>query len=144
MSYTRAPQPQDPLSPAPRTGNSGSARDWLPPGWFLAAVYWDIESGGIDLEHRGQGQAHREFAGPDLPSGGGMADLLREAVSPAPGSPRWCARTSSGPAGTCFNALKLEKKNSPGRASGYSPPTSPPISKASTPPPSWSAGSSKG
>ena len=40
-----------------------SARDWLPPGWFLAAVYWDIESGGIDLEHRSQGDAHQAFAG---------------------------------------------------------------------------------
>jgi len=29
-----------------------SARNWLPAGWFIAAVYWDIESGGIDLEAR--------------------------------------------------------------------------------------------
>ncbi|MGO8889702.1 MAG: hypothetical protein ACLQB1_08335, partial [Streptosporangiaceae bacterium] len=36
-----------------------SARDWLPPGWFLAAIYWDIESGGIDLEQRSQGDAYK-------------------------------------------------------------------------------------
>jgi hypothetical protein len=32
-----------------------SAQDWLPPGWFIAAVYWDIESGSLDLEQRSQG-----------------------------------------------------------------------------------------
>jgi len=30
-----------------------AARQWLPPGWFIAAV-----SGGIDLEHRSQGEAY--------------------------------------------------------------------------------------
>ncbi len=79
-----------------------AARDWLPPGWFIAAVYWDIESGGIDLEHRSQGDAYKQFADTDLPRDGGMADLLREASSPAPrDSPPSSARTSSGPAATC-------------------------------------------
>ena len=61
-----------------------AARNWLPAGWFLAAVYWDIESGGIDLEHRSQGEDWRQFADADLPRDGGMADLLREAASPRP------------------------------------------------------------
>ena len=47
-----------------------SARQWLPPGWFITAWYWDIESGGLDLEARGHGQAWRSFAGPDLPQFG--------------------------------------------------------------------------
>ena len=72
-----------------------------PAGWFLAAVYWDIESGGIDLEHRSQGDAYKQFADAGLPRDGGMADLLHEAASPAPGSPPSSARTSSGPAATC-------------------------------------------
>ena len=78
-----------------------AARDWLPAGWFLAAVYWDIESGGIDLEARSQGEDWRQFADADLPRDGGMADLLREAAHPRPGSPPSCARTSNAPAGTC-------------------------------------------
>ena len=78
-----------------------SARNWLPAGWFIAAVYWDIESGGIDLEARSQGDGWRAFADAGLPRDGGMADLLREAARPRPGSPPWCARTSNGPAGTC-------------------------------------------
>ena len=32
-----------------------AARAWLPPGWFITAWYWDIESGGLDLEARGRG-----------------------------------------------------------------------------------------
>ena len=34
-----------------------------PPGSFIAAYFWDIESGGLDLEARGHGSAHeREHA----------------------------------------------------------------------------------
>ena len=36
-----------------------AAQAWLPPGWFITAWYWDIESGGLDLEARGHGQAWR-------------------------------------------------------------------------------------
>src|SRR6266581_2773278 len=60
-----------------------AARGWLPPGWFITAWYWDVESGGLDLEARGRGQAWRAVAG-DIPRDGGMADLLAEAASPAP------------------------------------------------------------
>ena len=87
-----------------------SARGWLPPGWFLAAVYWDIESGGIDLEHRSQGDAHRQFAGPDLPRDGGMADLLREAASPAPRFAAVVCEDIERSGRDMFNALKLEKE----------------------------------
>ena len=31
----------------------------LPPGWFISAWFWDIESGGLDLEQRGHGTAHQ-------------------------------------------------------------------------------------
>src|SRR5215467_12238157 len=58
-----------------------SAREWLPQGWFIAAWYWDVESGGLDLEARGHGQAWRAFASEDLPRDGGLADLLTEAAS---------------------------------------------------------------
>src|SRR5438105_15692949 len=59
-----------------------AVRAWLPPGWFIAAWYWDIESGGLDLEARGRGQAHQAFTD-TLPRDGGMADLLAEAARPA-------------------------------------------------------------
>ncbi len=32
-----------------------SAREWLPADWYIAAYYWDVESGALDLEERGHG-----------------------------------------------------------------------------------------
>jgi site-specific DNA recombinase len=87
-----------------------AARGWLPPGWFIAAVYWDIESGGIDLEHRSQGDAYKQFADTDLPRDGGMADLLREASSPAPKFAAVVCEDIERSGRDMFNALKLEKE----------------------------------
>ena len=71
---------QDPVASLRRQVRSSQAA--LPPGWFIAAWYWDIESGGLDLEHRSQGEAYRQFAAAGIPRDGGMADLLAEAASP--------------------------------------------------------------
>jgi site-specific DNA recombinase len=87
-----------------------SAQGWLPAGWFIAAVYWDIESGGIDLEHRSQGQAYRDFAGDGLPRDGGMADLLNETASPAPRFAAVVCEDIERSGRDMFNALKLEKE----------------------------------
>ena len=87
-----------------------AARQWLPAGWFLAAVYWDIESGGIDLEHRSQGDAYKEFTDAGLPRDGGMADLLREAASPAPRFAAVVCEDIERSGRDMFNALKLEKE----------------------------------
>ncbi len=87
-----------------------AARDWLPPGWFLAAIYWDIESGGIDLEQRSQGQAYKEFTDAGLPRDGGMADLLREAASPAPRFAAVICEDIERSGRDMFNALRLEKE----------------------------------
>jgi hypothetical protein len=87
-----------------------SAREWLPPGWFIAAVYWDIESGGIDLEHRSQGDAYKQFTESGLPRDGGMADLLREAAAPAPRFAAVICEDIERSGRDMFNALKLEKE----------------------------------
>jgi site-specific DNA recombinase len=86
-----------------------SAQGWLPAGWFIAAVYWDIESGGIDLEQRSQGDAYRDFAGDGLPRDGGMADLLNEAASPTPRFAAVVCEDIERSGRDMFNALKLEK-----------------------------------
>jgi len=87
-----------------------SARDWLPPGWFIAAIYWDIESGGLDLERRSQGEDWKEFTAAGLPRDGGMADLLREAASPAPRFAAVVCEDIERSGRDMFNALKLEKE----------------------------------
>ena len=40
-----------------------SAREWLPDGFYLAGYYWDIESGGLDLEQRGRAGNHQPVRG---------------------------------------------------------------------------------
>ena len=87
-----------------------AARAWLPPGWFIAAWYWDVESGGLDLEQRSRGQAWRALAGAGLPRDGGMADLLTEAASPAPKFTAVICEDIERSGRDTFNALKLEKK----------------------------------
>ena len=87
-----------------------SVRDWLPAGWFIAAVYWDIESGAIDLEQRSQGHAYQAFADSDLPRDGGMADLLTEAKAPAPRFAAVVCEDIERSGRDTFNALKLEKE----------------------------------
>ena len=87
-----------------------AARAWLPPGWFITAWYWDIESGGLDLEQRGRGTAHQAFTGAGIPRDGGMADLLAEAASPAPKFAAVICEDIERSGRDTFNALKLEKK----------------------------------
>jgi site-specific DNA recombinase len=87
-----------------------ASRAWLPPGWFIAAVYWDIESGGLDLEARSQGDGYKAFADAGIPRDGGMADLLAEAASPVPRFAAVVCEDIERSGRDTFNALKLEKK----------------------------------
>ena len=87
-----------------------AARAWLPEGWFIAAWYWDIESGGLDLEQRGRGTAHQAFTGTGIPRDGGMADLLAQAAGPAPKFAAVVCEDIERSGRDVFNALKLEKK----------------------------------
>lgn len=72
---------QDPVASLRRQVRSSQAA--LPPGWFIAAWYWDVESGGLDIEQRGHGTAH-QAVNVGLPRDGGLAALLAEAAGPAP------------------------------------------------------------
>ena len=78
---------QDPAASLRRQVRECQAK--LPPGWYIAAWFWDIESGGLPTDQRGHGSAHEQFAGIGIPRDGGLADLLAEAASPAP---RFAAR----------------------------------------------------
>ena len=75
-------------------------RTWLPYGWYVTAVFADVESGGIDIEHRSQTRSWRVLTDSGLKRDGGIADMLTEGASPEPGSPSWRARTSNGRRGT--------------------------------------------
>jgi hypothetical protein len=61
-----------------------SIQGWLPYGWYIAAVFADVESGEIDIEDRSQTGSWRVLAGAGLQRDGGIADMLAEAASPEP------------------------------------------------------------
>ena len=108
LGRTSTQEMQDPRASLRR--QLRSSQDWLPPGWFIAAVYWDVESGGLDLEARSQGDAYRAFADAGIPRDGGMADLLAEAASPVPRFAAVICEDIERSGRDTFNALKLEKK----------------------------------
>ena len=82
----------------------------LPAGWFIAAWFWDIESGGLDIEQRGHGTAHDLFPDIGIPRDGGLADLLAEAKSPDPRFAVVMCEDIERSGRDTFNALKLEKE----------------------------------
>jgi site-specific DNA recombinase len=98
---------QDPAASLRRQAREVQAK--LPPGWFIAAWFWDIESGGLDLEQRGHGTAH-ETVDVRLPRDGGLAALLAEAASPAPRFAAVMCEDIERSGRDTFNALKLERQ----------------------------------
>jgi site-specific DNA recombinase len=98
---------QDPVASMRR--QLREVQDKLPPGWFIAAHYWDIESGGMDLDQRGHGTAH-ELVDVGIPRDGGMADLLAEAAGPAPRFAAVMCEDIERSGRDTFNALKLERQ----------------------------------
>jgi site-specific DNA recombinase len=51
------------------------AAERLPEGFIIVRSYWDVESGGIELDARSQTGLWRKFADAGIPRDGGMADL---------------------------------------------------------------------
>jgi hypothetical protein len=97
---------QDPVSSMRRQARS--AQEKAPPGSFIAAWFWDIESGGMNLEQRGHGTAHERFD-VGIPRDGGIADLLAEAAGPNPRFAAVICEDIERSGRDTFNALKLER-----------------------------------
>jgi site-specific DNA recombinase len=97
---------QDPVQSLNRQLREVQAK--LPPGWFIAAYYWDIESGGMDLDQRGRGTAHQGLQ-VGIPRDGGMADLLAEAARPEPRFAAVMCEDIERSGRDTFDALRLEK-----------------------------------
>src|SRR5713101_8037514 len=98
---------QDPAASLRRQARE--VQEKLPPGWFIAACFWDIESGGLDLEQRGHGDAH-QAVNVGLPRDGGLAALLAEAAGPAPRFAAVMCEDIERSGRDTFNALKLERQ----------------------------------
>jgi hypothetical protein len=83
---------------------------WLPAGFKIVAWYWDVGSGGLDLEQRSQGSSWQAAAGAGIPRDGGMADLLKAARSPEPPFAFVICEDIERSARDNYNSLKLERR----------------------------------
>ena len=95
---------QDPVASMRRQARK--CGDKLPPGFVLVAWYWDIESGGLDIEERGHAATWQQVD-TGIPRDGGLADLLAEAASPAPRFAAVICEDIERSARDTYNALKL-------------------------------------
>jgi hypothetical protein len=99
---------QDPAASLRRQVRECQAK--LPPGWYIAAWFWDIESGGLPTDQRGHGSGHEQFADIGIPRDGGLADLLAEAASPAPRFAAVICEDIERSGRDTYYALQLEKQ----------------------------------
>jgi len=86
------------------------AEQRLPAGFYIARWYWDVESGGTDLDERSRTDVWRTFTAAGLPRDGGMAQL-REAISG--GRPPFAAvicENIERSGRDMYDALKLERE----------------------------------
>jgi site-specific DNA recombinase len=51
------------------------SRERLPEGFVITRSYWDVESGGTDLDLRSRTDVWEKFTGAGIPRDGGMAEL---------------------------------------------------------------------
>jgi site-specific DNA recombinase len=98
---------QDPAASLQRQLRQVKAK--LPPGWFIAAHYWDIESGGLDLDERGHGTAHQAL-NVGIPRDGGLDGLLTDVAGPVPRFAAVMCEDIERSGRDTFNALKLERQ----------------------------------
>jgi DNA invertase Pin-like site-specific DNA recombinase len=86
------------------------ARERLPEGFYIARHYWDIESGGTDLDARSRFDVWQQFADAGIPRDGGMADLRAAAASDNPPFSAVICENIERSGRDTFDALKLEKE----------------------------------
>jgi hypothetical protein len=108
LGRTSTLEMQDPVASMRRQVRT--CQDALPDGCQIVASYWDIESGGLDLDQRGRSNAWRQFPDIGIPRDGGLQDLLADAAGDTPQfAAVICAEIER--AGRDFLAsLQLEKK----------------------------------
>jgi site-specific DNA recombinase len=86
------------------------ARERLPEGFYITRYYWDVESGGTDLDARSRTDVWQKFADAGIPRDGGMADLRAAAASEQPPFSAVICENIERSGRDTFDALKLEKE----------------------------------
>src|ERR1700744_5212665 len=106
LGRTSSERLQDPVASLRRQVRN--ARAWLPAGCQIVAWYWDVESGGLDLDARGHGDTGPIAAAAGIARDGGLADLLAEAKSPTPAFAFVVCEDIERSARDMFSSLRLD------------------------------------
>jgi site-specific DNA recombinase len=107
LTRTSTLELQDPVASYRRQLSTAAA--WLPQGWYIAAIYSDIESGAIDIGKRSQTDSYKVLEEAGCPRDGGLADLLAEAAAPEPKFSVVLVEEIERAARDTFNSIKLER-----------------------------------
>jgi hypothetical protein len=108
LGRTSSERLQDPVASLRRQVRN--ARAWLPAGCQIVAWYWDVESGGLDLDARGHGDTGPIAAAAGIARDGGLADLLAEAKSPTPAFAFVVCEDIERSARDMYSSLRLERE----------------------------------
>ena len=93
-----------------RRGCLLSGWDRLPEGFYIARWYWDIESGGTDLDLRSRTDVWQQFTAAGIPRDGGMADLRAAIGSDRPPFAAVICENIERSGRDMYDALRLERE----------------------------------
>jgi len=99
---------QDPVQSLARQMRRAAER--LPAGFYIARWYWDVESGGTDLDERSQSGTWELFTAAGLPRDGGMAQLRAEITAPKPAFTAVICENIERSGRDMYDALRLERE----------------------------------
>ena len=100
------------------------AAERLPEGFYIARWYWDVESGGTDLDLRSRTDVWQQFAAAGIRRDGGMAQLRAAINSGQPPFAAVICENIERSGRDMFDALRLERELRQAGHSRCSPPTS--------------------
>jgi DNA invertase Pin-like site-specific DNA recombinase len=107
LARTSTEDQQDPRQSIMR--QVSTCRTALPNHWVIVAVFYDVESGRMELDQRGHGENYERF---DIPIArdGGIADLLAEAAHPGRRFDVVICESVSRVARRTFEGLSIERE----------------------------------
>jgi site-specific DNA recombinase len=86
------------------------AEERLPDGFYIARWYWDVESGGTDLDERSRTDVWQKFAAAGIPRDGGMAQLRQAITSDRPPFAAVICENIERSGRDMYDALRLERE----------------------------------
>jgi DNA invertase Pin-like site-specific DNA recombinase len=99
---------QDPVASLRKQMRRAAER--LPQGFYISRWYWDIESGGTDLDLRSRTDMWQQFTAAGIPRDGGMAQLRAAITSDRPPFAAVICENIERSGRDMYDALRLERE----------------------------------